>query len=157
VELNQVTVDNATGREAEALQQIVERFRQSTRISKKICEEYGSQVLFFIQPDAFYNYPLDLIKASPSGARWTPNQRQRQEFHAQLAGDPELIPLDQAFNDFGVQQGRKALVNGVHYNPAFSKFLAETVAARIDLKRLASAPQRQPGTPTGMKRQIKSL
>lgn len=146
---------SATDQESSWLQLLVERFKQSSRISKKVCEEYGTPALFFIQPDAFYNYPLTLIKPSPDGARWRPNQIERQIFHQQLSQDPQFIPLDQAFDDFGVQQGKKAVVNGIHYNPGFNRFLAEIVAGRIDLKKLASASTRLTANATGAKRQVR--
>jgi hypothetical protein len=142
---------SATAQESSVVQRYVERFQQSSRISKKVCEEYGTPALFFIQPDPFYNYPLTLVKSSPEGTRWHPNQSERQIFHRQLSQDPQFISLDQAFNDFGVQQGKKAVLNGIHYNPAFNRFLAEIVAGRIDLKKLASASVRSTANATGTK------
>ena len=146
---------SATTQESSVVQRYVERFQQSSRISKNVCEEYGTPALFFIQPDPFYNYPLVLVKAAPDGTRWHPNQSERQIFHQQLSQDPQFISLDQAFNDFGVQHGKKAVLNGVHYNPAFNRFLAEIVAGRIDLKKLVSASARSTANATGTKRQIR--
>jgi hypothetical protein len=134
---------------------MIERFRQNALISKSVCDDYGTLALFFLQPDAFYNYPLSLVKPSNDGSPWRPNQTARQAFYAQLTKDPIYVSLDQAFNDFGVNQGKKAVVNGLHYNPTFSKFLAEIVAARIDLKKLAEAPVKTPVTPTGDVRVIR--
>jgi hypothetical protein len=137
------------------VQRIVQRFQQSARISKKVCEEYSTPSLYFIQPDAFYNYPLALVKSSSKGAPWQPNQVERRTFHQELSQDPQFISLDQDFDDFGVQHGKKALVNGVHYNPSFNRFLAEIVAERIDLKQLASVSKRSTVIATGTKRQIR--
>lgn len=150
VDLNGNKVD---AKKREHIEFIAERFRQSARLSNAVCETYQTPALFFLQPDALYNYPLSLIKRSPTGQNWQTNQEERRQFYEELATDSQFISLHQAFDEFGVQQGRKAVVNGVHYNPSFNKFLAEIVAARIDLAALAKTPVRTPQRATGLRHQ----
>jgi hypothetical protein len=61
-----------------------------------------------------------------------------------------VIRLTSLFDEYGVAPDRKAIVDDVHYSPAFSRFLAERVAAEIDLVSLASSPGPLP--PTGVSR-----
>jgi len=148
----EAVVEQPTKEEAERTQYVVERFRQSTRTSKRVCEEYGSAVMSFLQPDAAYNYPVSLLRPSRR-AVWQLKQKERQLFYSQMWHDPDFIWLADAFDRFGVQQGKKAVLDGVHYNPSFNQFLAETVAARIDLKKIATSGTTAVATPTGQSRQ----
>lgn len=138
----------------DGMQRLLERFEQHRKISKKICEEYGAAAMFFIQPDPSYNYPIGLFKRS-TAATWRVNRKERQLFHDDLSQDPEFISLADTFNAFGVQQGRKAVLDNIHYTPAFNQFLADTVAARIDLKKLATSSSRPRAIATGTQRQFK--
>jgi hypothetical protein len=49
---------------------------------------------------------------------------------------------------------RRAIVDDVHYSPAFNRFLAEQVARRIDLGALAAARRDRPAAPTGAPRAV---
>lgn len=145
---------SAVGGPNDYLQHVIQRFQQANRIGKKVCEEYGSSAMFFLQPDASYNYPVTLLRRAP--VNWEARQSQRKVFYDALAENRDFISLAQAFRDYGVDQGRKAVVNGMHYSPNFNKFLAETVAAHIDLRKIASLPAAQNSPPTGVQRQIAS-
>jgi hypothetical protein len=54
-----------------------------------------------------------------------------------LKNDPGYIDLSSLFEKWG---RRKAIVDDVHYNPAFNEFLAQYVAERIDIASLNPRP-----------------
>jgi hypothetical protein len=124
----------------------VNGFRQSRDISAAVSALYGVPTLFFLQPNAVHNYDVSLYRLSrlPEGF-W--NERTfATEVYRQLRADPAYIDLSTLFAEFGK---RKAIVDDVHYNPAFNKFLAERVATFIELDDLVP---RDAAEPTGAPR-----
>jgi hypothetical protein len=119
--------------------EMLERFKQNRSIIKQVCRLYGAEAKFFIQPDAVYNYPVELYRR-PVPASFLSSREERKLFYAQLRNDPEILYLGQLFEEFGVKKGRKAIVDDVHYNPEFSRFLAERVASYINLRQTATNP-----------------
>jgi hypothetical protein len=112
----------------------VERLRQNRRIIKDVCAQYGVETLFFLQPDPIYNYPAQLYRTTLPET-FLGSRKLRQGFYVEIRKGSEWIYLGELFEEFGVNQGRKAIVDDVHYSPNFSKFLAARVAAHVDLRR----------------------
>src|SRR5262245_11889871 len=131
--------------------QILNRFEQNRRISASACELYGAKALFFIQPDAFYNYPAELYRQPPPPAWWT-RRTQLQPFYEGLARDSEFINLSNLFQRYGVNPQRKAILDDVHYTPGFNRFLAEQIAAHIDLRSLKASRSFDESAATGAAR-----
>lgn len=126
---------------------LVERFKQARQSELVICEQYGIESLFFLQPDAPYNYPARLHRI---GERFVTAEARalRERFYREMIKDKGFEDLTGLFAEWG---DRKAIVDGAHYSPNFSKFLAEKVADQIDLHELKN---RRFGvqTPTGSPR-----
>jgi hypothetical protein len=129
--------------------QVVERFLSSWRVAAALCALYGSDHLFFLQPDPVFNYRAELYRR-PLPPSFTEERAQRALFYAGLAGQTLATDLTGLFAEWGAE--RKAIVDDVHYSPAFNRFLAEQVARRIDLGALAAARQDRPAAPTGAPR-----
>jgi hypothetical protein len=135
--------------DAEYADHLTHRFRMNRRIAATVLESQGTATLFFIQPDANYNYPTELFRREVP-ERWWEERRLRELFHERMRSEEGVIRLTSLFDEYGVAPDRKAIVDDVHYSPAFSRFLAERVAAEIDLVSLASS--RDPLPPTGVSR-----
>ncbi len=125
---------------------LVERFKQARDSEAAICAQYEVEPLFFLQPDAPYNYPAHLHSI---GERFVgPKSRAfRERFYAKMLKEDGFTNLTTLFEKWGE---RKAIIDGAHYSPNFCKFLAENVAEHIDLARLKErrAPNAPPtGTP----------
>jgi hypothetical protein len=131
--------------------QVAERFLSSWRIAAALCRLYGSECRFFLQPDPVFNYPGSLYRrALPES--FTQERAQRADFYARLAGQTAATDLTGLFAEWGAD--RRAIVDDVHYSPAFNRFLAEQVARGIDLGALASAGRERTATPTGAPRAV---
>jgi GDSL-like lipase/acylhydrolase family protein len=131
--------------------QVVERFRASWRVAAALCELYGSDHRFFLQPDPVFNYRAALYRRALP-ASFTAERAQRADFYARLAGQEQAADLTGLFAAWG--DDRKAIVDDVHYSPAFNRFLADEVARRIDLAALVRARPRGAVTPTGEPRAV---
>lgn len=149
----QATGNTLTQAQQEHVARILERFRQNRNIIKSVCHEYGIETIFFIQPDAVYNYPANLYRR-PLPPSYTSNRVERQLFHEQISKSQELIYLGNLFTDYGIGPDRKAILDDVHYSPNFNRFLAERVASEIDLQRIANSPASNSAMPTGAKRRV---
>jgi hypothetical protein len=131
----------------------LERFKQNRRIIKQVCQQYGAEPVFFIQPDAIYNYPANLYRpALPP--YFLISREERKLFHEQIRQSGETIYLGQLFDDYGVRQDRKVIIDDCHYSPNFNRFLAERVASYIDLSRIATNSTAYPSVSTGAKRRL---
>ena len=131
--------------------QVVERFLSSWRVADSLCRLYGSECRFFLQPDPVFNYPAGLYRrALPES--FTQERSQRADFYRRLAGQTLAVDLTGLFAEWGAE--RRAIVDDVHYSPAFNRFLAEQVARRIDLGALAAARRDRPAAPTGAPRAV---
>ncbi len=116
---------------------LVERFEQNQSISESVCALYGVRALFFLQPNTHYHYDQTLFR---------PDLRRDlarrggiyKEFYARIRSAGRRRDLSGLFEEWGSQ--RRAVVDKVHYSPAFNRFLAERVAAEIDLDSLTIFP-----------------
>lgn len=150
---NQPVDSELTPTQQEYISHVLKRFEQNRRIIKDVCRQYGAETMFFIQPDAVYNYPADLYRrVLPS--TFLASREERKLFHEQIRHSPEIFYLGQLFDDYGVGQGRKAIVDDVHYSPDFNRLLAERVASYIDPGKLAGHSTDYPSAPTGAIRQV---
>ncbi len=112
---------------------LVTRFNSNRKIAALISELYSTKTLFFLQPDAAYNYPLELYRRSLPES-FLERRLIRQRFYNQMKTSSGIIDLSGLFKLWG--QNRKAIVDDVHYSPGFSHFLAQHVADHIDLVSL---------------------
>lgn len=151
--LNQVVVGELSPNQREHVAQVLERFKQNRGIIRQVALQYGAETMFFIQPDALYNYPIDLYRRALP-ASFLISREERNVFHEQMRKSQDTFYLGQLFDAYNVSRDRRAIVDDVHYNPAFNRFLAEHVAAYIDLKKSADSSTGFSSASTGAKRQI---
>ena len=111
----------------------VNGFDQSKKMAQAICDIYGCRTLSFLQPNAHYQYNLELYRRELPDA-FTSRLAPTASLYEQLRQTPTYIDLSQLFKLWGVD--RKAIVDDLHYSPGFNEFLAEHVAAYIDLDDL---------------------
>jgi hypothetical protein len=139
----------------EDVDRMLKRFEQDRRISSAICRTYGAKSLFFIQPDAMYNYPTNLYRGTLP--EWIIKAKEaRRKFHQQVRHQPGVVYLGDLFEAWGLT--RKALVDAVHYSPAFNRFVAEKVASYIDVEKLPVSPKAiDQSAATGSHRQSASI
>ena len=118
-------------------EQLVERFQQFRSSVLAISDLYGTQPVFFLQPDGHYNYPDHLYGSgkSPSSPR---ARAQKKEFYAGFPKDSGFVDLTGLFAEWG---DRKAIMDAAHYTPNFSKFVAQKIADRINLAELKPVKQ----------------
>ena len=105
-----------------------------TQIFAKIC---FLQTLFFLEPNGYYNYPPHLFRRPLTESFVEERQRTQLLYKKLLARAGVMartIDLSGLFEKWGE---RKALVDDIHFSPAFGEFLAQQVANYIDLKSLA--------------------
>jgi len=117
--------------------QTVQRFRMNRAIIQNVYGMHSVKTVFFIQPDGNYNYPVELYRPGPRPHWWWRQRSRRQLFHPLIRSDAGVVYLGNLFEAFGTNEGRKALIDNVHYSPRFNRFLAQRVADEIDLESLA--------------------
>ena len=108
-------------------------FCQSRDIAKAIAVLYHVPVLFFLQPNSFYNYDLSLYRVATLSREFLDYRRFANAVYPRLKTDPGYVDLSGMFDEWG---HRKAIVDDVHYTPAFNQFLAQRVAKGIDVASL---------------------
>lgn len=106
----------------------VTRFKKAQEMSESMCRLYGVECLFFLQPNVFYG---DEFANPPSNWKMA-----IEAIYGTLQKDKKFIYLGDLFDKWGKDR-RKAVIDDVHYSPAFNQFLAQEVASHIDLKKLA--------------------
>ncbi|MDP3091177.1 MAG: SGNH/GDSL hydrolase family protein [Nitrospira sp.] len=111
----------------------VNMFRQNQLISRAVCQAYKIECLFFLQPNAVFNYPTQLWRRSLPKS-FMKSRDWLQLVYAQMQQDEGRIYLGDLFRLYG--EGRKAIVDDCHYSPGFGRFLAEHVAKYVNLGRL---------------------
>lgn len=125
--------------------QVCRCFRTNWRHAQAVASAEGIETLICLQPDAIHDYPLELYRV-PLPAEYAQSREVRQLVHAAFKQDwPEgVVDLTALFTLYGPE--RKAVLDDCHYTPDFNRFLAEQIAARIDLVSLAKpgAPAAQP-------------
>ncbi len=133
--------------------QVLERFQQNRRIIKEVSRQYGVEVMALIQPDAIYNYPASLYRRALP-ASFLQSRAEKEFFYQQISQSKEIVYLGQLFDDYGTREGRKAVVDDVHYSPEFNRFLAERVASYINLSKISARSGDYPTVSTGAKRKV---
>ncbi len=144
-----MTIPNSKDQE-DYVKHVISRFNINRTIAARVCELYSLNTLFFLEPDAVYNYPTDLYRSSLPESRRLRKQL-RTRFYRQIKITSDIIDLTNLFELWG--HDRKAIVDQVHYSPNFNRFLAQHVADHIDLKSLVPRPLDQSESlPTGASR-----
>jgi lysophospholipase L1-like esterase len=130
--------------------QLAQRFHFSWTHARLLCRAYAIECAFFLQPDPVLNYPLALYRRPPP-ASFASERRERERLHDRLTPLGDVVDLTGLFERFGA--ARKAIIDDVHYSPAFNRFVAEAVARNVEAAVLARAraPAR-PGPSTGTPR-----
>jgi hypothetical protein len=124
---------------------VLSRFVLSRELIRRTAALYDVDVLFVLQPDAVYNYPEALYRLRlPDSYR--ADRLRRQAFYAKAARWDGVLDLTGLFREWG--EGRKAVIDDVHYSPAFGAFLAARVAGAVDLAALLR-PRAAPPASTG--------
>lgn len=113
---------------------IVNVILQNQIMQKAICQAYKIHCVFFLQPNAIFNYPVDLYRlVLPK--KFMKFREEVKHVYKQLVQDKQRIHLESLFQTWG--KSRKAIVDDVHYSPGFNRFLAEHVAGYLNLEDLA--------------------
>jgi hypothetical protein len=112
---------------------IVNRFDQNMRLIIQTCDTYSVVPLFFTQPNAIGNYPVDLYRLKVPDSFFT-QRKETQTLYSMMRSREGIVYLGDLFETFG--RRRKAIVDDVHYSPSFNEFLAKHVAASIKLETL---------------------
>ena len=129
------------------------RFQRDRDIAMAICRSFGAQTLFFIQPNALYNYPPQLYRPKPPDS-WRQKKSRVELFYPMLRQQPNTTYLGDLFASYGAE--RKAVLDDVHYSPDFNHYLAERVASYLELGKLMPSPPIDDAAATGVKRQTGS-
>src|SRR5262245_35282669 len=113
------------------------QYEQNTKIARVVSELYNVKVLFFLGPDAPFNYPIDLYRDKTRAKNhFQPSHEYKNKFFSTSKNIKGIVDLTNLFEMWG--RDRKAIVDDVHYSPAFNQFLAQHVADQIDLVSLAN-------------------
>lgn len=123
--------------EEDFIKHVVNRFLTNRKMAGQISELYRTKALFFLQPDATYNYPENLYRVSLTDEYFKSKFR-RQKFYGLIKNTKGFVDLTELFVLWGSK--RKAIIDDCHYSPSFNHFLAQHVAKYIDLASLATKP-----------------
>jgi hypothetical protein len=114
------------------------QYQHNINVARVVSKLYNVKVLFFLQPDASYNYPIELYRNSTLAKKsFEPRHAYRETFYSKSRNIEGVIDLTNLFESWG--HGRKAIVDDVHYSPKFNQFLAQQVADHIDLGWLVNS------------------
>ncbi len=137
-----------TPAETQKPRQVVERFLQLRSNTLALAKIYNFEAVFFLQPDAHYNYPAHLF-----GVGELPINPAIRAFKGRVyrsfPDNSGWVDLTGLFEEWG---NRKAIIDSGHYSPNFSRFVAQKIADQIDIARLKAMP-REDAVPTGIPRQ----
>lgn len=111
---------------------VTNRFKQNKKLIKLIASGYNLKTLFFLQPNVYCGYNLDLLRYDLR--KELDDVESTAILYNNLRKDKGYIDLSNLFKLYG--EDKKALIDCVHYSPAFNKFLAEQIARHIDLNQL---------------------
>ena len=115
--------------------QVANRFIENHKIASAVTAAFGIPALFFLQPDANYNYNPELYRpALPDSVDELRPRKAR--FYEVLRSSGRYNDLTDLFHTWG--EKRKAIIDDVHYSPAFNEYLARHVADTIDIDELLS-------------------
>jgi hypothetical protein len=112
----------------------VNQFVHSAKATRALCEAYGCEAMFFLQPHPLYRYDLDLYRPDLQAAvagRATPIAA----IYEGVRETGAYVDLSGLFEAWGA--GRRAIVDDVHYSPGFNELLASSVADHIDIGNVA--------------------
>jgi len=113
------------------------QYEQNTKIARVLSELYSVKALFFLGPDAPYNYPTELYRDKTRAKNhFQASHEYKNKFFSTSKNVEGIIDLTNLFELWG--RARKAIIDDVHYSPKFNQFLAQHVADQIDLGSLVS-------------------
>src|SRR5262249_29993254 len=111
------------------------QYEQNIKIAHVVSKLYNVKALFFLQPDARYNYPMELYRNKTLANNFIkPFHRYNEMFYSKSRNIEGVIDLTNLFELWG--HDRKAIIDQLHYSPKFNQFLAQHVADQIDLGSL---------------------
>jgi hypothetical protein len=132
--------------EEQLVRWISNRFKDNWQLAGELCRRYGADLIVCLQPCAFYQYDFSLFRF-PINDQFRDRGRQAEAIHTTLRRETDCLYLGDLFKEWGHR--RKAVLTECHYTPGFNKFLAENLAAHIDLKKLSVSPGYLPQEATG--------
>jgi lysophospholipase L1-like esterase len=113
------------------------QYEQNTKIARVVSELYNVKALFFLGPDAPYNYPTELYRDKTRAKNLIqPFYQYKEMFYSKARNIDGVVDLTSLFDLWG--RARKAIIDDVHYSPKFNQFLAQHVADQIDLGSLVN-------------------
>jgi hypothetical protein len=117
------------------------QYEQNTKIARVVSELYNVKALFFLGPDAPYNYPTELYRDKTRAKNLIqPFYQYKEMFYSKARNIDGVVDLTSLFDLWG--RARKAIIDDVHYSPKFNQFLAQHVADQIDLDSLVNNARR---------------
>jgi hypothetical protein len=129
-----------------------QRFAVARTLTRAVAREFGVEVRFFLQPIAMVNYPADLYRR-PLSSRLLAGRDRARRIHDRLRAQDGVVDLGNLFEEWGIR--RKAIVDYLHYSPAFNRFLGEEVARHIKSSIWRSGDgSATPWGPTGQSRHL---
>lgn len=130
------------------------RFAVARALTRDVGRRFGVDVRFFLQPNAMVNYPTELYRR-PLSPRLLAGRERAREINNLIRAQDGVIDLSNLFEKWG---HRKAVVDYLHYSPAFSRFLAEEVAQHIDVRALRRNERLiEPDAATGQPREAQRV
>jgi hypothetical protein len=113
------------------------QYEQNTKIARVVSELYNVKALFFLGPDASYNYPTELYRDKTRARNHFQASREyKNNFFGTSKNFEGIVDLTNLFELWG--RDKKAIIDDAHYSPKFNQFLAQHVADQIDLGSLVS-------------------
>jgi len=111
------------------------QYEHNIKIARFVSKLYNVETLFLLQPDARYNYPTELYRDQTFAKEFIQSyHRYNEMFYSKCKNIEGVIDLTNLFRLWG--DGRKAIIDDIHYSPKFNHFLAQHVADQIRLGSL---------------------
>jgi hypothetical protein len=110
----------------------INTFRQNRAVSEMIAKFYSVQTLFFLQPNAVLAYNTALYRRQPVPLELFGWRTYITPVYAGLKDDSHFIYLGDLFDEWGREN--KAIIDEVHYSPAFNEFVAKKISEKINLR-----------------------
>jgi hypothetical protein len=129
----------------------VNYFGQNTRLASAVSDLYATKSLFFLQPSAIFNYPVELYRR-PVPEAFLVDREIVRGYYPRLMAEPARVYLGDLFERWG--RGKRAIVDDVHYSPGFNEFLAQQVADHIVLNTLKPQQPLNDAEATGPPRRL---
>ncbi len=128
------TEDNGTSpleskNDPQLVRNYINRFNAGISDFQYLCNKHHIKFLYFLQPNAFYNYP----RQSPEIENPDFSKDLDTIFTGvKLANPNQVLDLSNLFSKYG----KKAIVDNCHYSVAFNTFVATEVAGYIKIDSL---------------------